>query len=330
MSKSKTKKTPGEFLTEFLTRDAECKILLVNLWDSHHAGLISRETLSSSIKEVCAALEKESLKFRGKPSPTVCLAATSKALANNLFSDRNPQQNALSAYTVTTLDIISEKHLEDKDAEQKLLVPSTGIPNDTDAEMAKKKAGYVKEIAGRSLANPAGLKIKTGASLRSALPVFWASTESLATDPSLAFTEGGKKARDWFGLIHRKSKDFLCRYEISPGNVSLIRPSQLEGGGKRFAVREHPTDKGSGQAVDLDALEKPTASISRIQGGQEMVCREKPLTHKEVATLAPLGYPGNTDRDDSAGADEDYLKALLDGRDFDKDLLPKIMLCCPP
>ena len=169
--------------------------------------------------------------------------------------------------------------------------------------------------------------------IRSALRAFWVSSECISidkdTDEDKTFLSSSKTIRDWFGLIHRKRGDFLCRYKLSGNMVKAKRPTQIEGGGKRFAVRPHPASTGWGHAVDLTSIGGTSRTPDKNKGGKEAVCEEALLTHTILGTLEPLGHPGSGNAGDTPGDDKSYLELLLGGRDFDKEILAPLIAQCP-
>ena len=294
--------------------------MLVNLWDSVQAGLVQKSTITNCLKQICDALSAEYKKLKGKPSANTCIATANVAMANLIFSDRNPIPIQKKAYTVTTFEIIKSCHVDDESHALAMCVTAAGIPNDSKEETAKKRIAYVKSIASRAKGTSGSIMLRSNASLRSAIAAFWVSSE---------IKQRAGKTRDWMGLIHRKNGDFLCRYAVQPDNIYAVRPTQLEGGGKRFAVRSHSTLPEWGQAVDLAAIENTPTTLSKVLGGTESVCREIPLTHKLLGTLNPIGYPDVPDRGDTDADDEAYLKLLLAKRNFSSDIFAPLVAMCP-
>lgn len=316
-----------------LAQGYEGKIFLVNLFDSSRSGLLSEATLSAYLDKACKKIDEKRKPYKGKPPQNICLAAATKAMETMLFSDRTPAPANDDVYTVTKLNVIRVNHIDDDSLALSMLAPPSGIPNDSEQDETRRTIRYVESIAHRARNQPSTIGLKSGASLRSELRTFWMSSEHIdinrVTDDDRSFLSSSRTIRDWFGLIHRKRNDFLCRYRLPGNTLKTMRPTQIEGGGKRFAVRAHPTVATWGHAVDLASLGSPSRALNKIGGGTEAVCEEVALTHTLLGTLEPLGYPGDGDAGDTPSDDNSYLKLLLGGRGFDKDILAPLIALSP-
>lgn len=318
---------------DLLAQGDEGKIFLANLLDSSLRGLLSEATLSAYLDKACKKIDEKRKPYKGRPSQAICLAAATKAMETMLFADRTPTPANDDVYTVTKLNVIRVNHIDDDSIALSMLAPPSGIPNDREQDEARRTIRYVKTIAHRALNQPSNIGLKPEASLRSELRTFWMTSERIdinrVTDDDKSFLSSSRTIRDWFGLIHRKRSDFLCRYRLPGNTLKTMRPTQIEGGGKRFAVRVHPTVAAWGQAVDLATLGSPGLALNKIGGGIEAVCEEVVLTHTLLGTLEPLGYPGDGDAGDTPSDDNNYLKLLLGERDFDKDILAPLIALSP-